>query len=100
MFEHADSNLIDEEYGPTNQLRVTITPEGNINLRTQPVQATPHQLKNILNLAIKMQETADYRIDKFRKKYMKKINERPGEYILDTKNENTLLTRMDAEQEV
>ena len=101
LYAHADKDIIHEDYGPMNDIRVSISPEGRFRVWTQPVQATPPQVKRILSLATTMHEKMEYWTNRFTGKYMKNITDTdfpPGEYLLDTESVTGLLIRRDAEQ--
>ena len=101
LYAHADKDIIHDDYGPMNDIRISISPEGVFHVWTQPVQATPAQVKRILSLASTMHKKMEYWTGRFTSKYMNSITETecpPGEYLLDTETEEGLLTRRDDEQ--
>jgi hypothetical protein len=98
MYAHADKGMVNDDYGPANELRVTVSANGRCRLWTQPVQPSPQRVTHILKLAQKMHAKMGYWTDKFIKKYMQKIEVEPGDYLVDTENPTQLLAKRDAEQ--
>lgn len=98
MYAHADKDMVHPDYGPANELRVTVNANGRCQIWSQPIQPSHLQVKNILTLSKKMHEKMEYWKDKFVKKYMQKIELEPGDYIFDTDSETQLLAKRDAEQ--
>ena len=98
IYAHADKNLLHEDYGPPNELRVTVNADGRCRLWTQPVQPSQLQVKDILKLVRQMHKKMEYWTGKFINKYMQKMEVAPGDYLVDTESETQLLARRDAEQ--
>ncbi len=98
MYAHADKDMVHADYGPVNDIRVTVNTTGRCQIWSQPIQPSRLQVENILKLARKMHEKMEYWKDKFVKKYMQKIDVEPGDYLFDTDSETQLLAKRDAEQ--
>lgn len=98
MYAHADKDMVHEDYGPANELRVTVSPDGRCQLWTQPIQPSHRQIKEIFNLVRQLHQKMEYWTDKFVKKHMQKIEVAPGDYLVDTESEIELLRGRDAEQ--
>jgi len=101
LYAHADKDMTHENYGPMNEIRVSISPEGQCDIRTQPIQGTHRQIKAILLLAGQLHGKMEQEIDKFINEYMHTITVDtfpPGDYLLNTTNETGLLIKRDDEQ--
>ena len=98
MYAHVDKDMVHEGYGPTNDIRISISPEGRCRVWTQPVQPTPHRAEEILKLASRICEKMDYWTERFIDKYMKNMDVEPGDYLLDTESDTGLLVKRDTEQ--
>jgi hypothetical protein len=98
MYAHADKDMVHNDYGPVNELRVTINANGRCRVWSQPIQPSHVQVGNILKLSRRMNENMEYWKNKFVKKYMHKIEVEPGDYIIDTDSETQLLAKRNSEQ--
>lgn len=98
IYAHADKDMQNDDYGPPNELRVTVNADGRCRLWTQPVQPSHRQVKDVLSLAQQMHTKMEYWTDKFVEKYMQKMTVAPGDYLVNTESDTELLTRRDAEQ--
>jgi hypothetical protein len=98
IYAHADKDMTHEDYGPANELRVTVGRDGQCRCWTQPVQPTPLRVKDILTLAREMHRKMEYWTDRFVNQHMMKMDVEPGDYLVNTESETDLLTRRDAEQ--
>jgi len=98
MYAHSDKDMVNEDYGPVNELRITVSEDGRCRIWSQPVLPPPPKIKNILNLANRMKKIMEYRTDKFIKKYMEKINIASGDYLFNVESETKLLSLRESEQ--
>lgn len=98
IYAHTDKDMVHEDYGPANELRVTVNADGCCRLWTQPVQGSHRQVEDVLKLVHQMHQKMEYWTDKFVKKYMQKMEVEPEDYLVDTNSETELLAKRDAEQ--
>ncbi|MBA4388248.1 MAG: hypothetical protein C0404_09720 [Verrucomicrobia bacterium] len=98
IYAHADKDMVHRDYGPANELRVSVSPQGRCRCWTQRVEGSLRQVRDILKLARRMEQTMAYWTDRFKKKYMEKMDVEPGDYLIDMESPTELLQRRDAEQ--
>jgi hypothetical protein len=98
LYAHVDKDMDHIDYGPANELRVTVGSDSRCQLWTQPFQPSHQQVKDIFRLVSQLHQKMKYWTDEFVEKYMHEMEVSPGDYLVNTESETELLQKRDTGQ--